>query len=124
MTIIEIHQKSKKCENINWKTSTPHEHIDHGNTFLQKLTTIGMWFLLVIGHDNEHVEDLFEQHINIEMSQLILTLCTPFGWTPFAEKEKELEEKNLWWKKRLWMANQKIIHGIQWYQFGPWQISK
>jgi hypothetical protein len=36
----EIHQKNKKCENIDGKTSTPHEHIDHGNTFLQKLTTI------------------------------------------------------------------------------------
>jgi hypothetical protein len=40
MTTTEIHQKSKKCENMNWKTSTPHEHIDHGNTFLHKLTTI------------------------------------------------------------------------------------
>jgi hypothetical protein len=43
---------------------------------------------------------------------------------PFAEKGKELEEKKIWLKKRLWMANQKIYHGIQWYQFGPWKISK
>jgi hypothetical protein len=32
--------------------------------------------MFVIRHDNEHLDNLFEQHINIEMSQLILTLHT------------------------------------------------